>query len=262
MRTMTAAAGSAAFLVIAPGVSGRAGSLVADRMAGRRRLSGAGADHRRGGDRCGPRCAPGRVRQFAIQGRGTPAPPAPPGQLVGRRLYRYVRNPVYLAVLAVTTGQALLLNHPVLLGYCDRLASLFTHDGTVRIPHINAEATGREELRAGIEQLQGLLDYFVQTTHPGAIQLGGDTASGRAYLCEPGRFRDRSSQLNYANYHDRYQRTGDGWMVNQRVYEVRYLDTTPLAGSAPLHKGLDTTGGHHAHHRSSHRSPRLPGPGA
>src|SRR5262249_17275871 len=89
--------------------------------------------------------------QFAIQGRGPPAPPAPPGQLVVRRLYRYVRNPVYLAVLAVITGQALLLNHPVQLGYYDCLASLFTHDGTVRIPHINAKAAGREELRAGIE---------------------------------------------------------------------------------------------------------------
>jgi protein-S-isoprenylcysteine O-methyltransferase Ste14 len=55
--------------------------------------------------------------QFAIQGRGTPAPPLPTGQLVVRGLYRYVRNPMYLAVLAVLIGQALLLSRPVLLGY-------------------------------------------------------------------------------------------------------------------------------------------------
>jgi len=36
-----------------------------------------------------------------------------------------------------------------------------------------------------------------------------------------------------AIYHDRYQRTGDGWKFTERVYEIRYLDTTPLAGSAP-----------------------------
>jgi hypothetical protein len=60
----------------------------------------------------------------------------------------------------------------------DRLASLFTQDGAVRIPHINAEAVSREEIHAGIERLQGLWDYFVQTTHPGTIQLEGDTASG------------------------------------------------------------------------------------
>jgi Ketosteroid isomerase homolog len=121
----------------------------------------------------------------------------------------------------------------VMMGDYDRVASLFTQDGAVQIPDINAEAAGREEIRAGIEQLQGLWDYFVQTTHPGTIQLDGDTASGRAYIAELGRFRDGRSELNYAVYHDRYQRTGDGWKFTERVYEVRYLDTTPLAGSAP-----------------------------
>jgi ketosteroid isomerase-like protein len=121
----------------------------------------------------------------------------------------------------------------VMMGDYDRVASLFTQDGAVRIPDINAEAVSREEIRAGIERLQGLWDYFVQTTHPGTIQLDGDTASGRAYIAELGRFRDGRSELNYAIYHDRYQRTGDGWKFTERVYEVRYLDTTPLAGSAP-----------------------------
>jgi ketosteroid isomerase-like protein len=121
----------------------------------------------------------------------------------------------------------------VMMGDYDRVASLFTQDGAVRIPDINAEAVSREEVRAGIERLQGLWDYFVQTTHPGTIQLDGDTASGRAYLCELGRFRHGRSELNYGVYHDRYQRTGDGWKFTERVYEVRYLDTTPLAGSAP-----------------------------
>jgi ketosteroid isomerase-like protein len=75
----------------------------------------------------------------------------------------------------------------------DRLASLFTEDGVVRIPDINAEAVSREEIRAGVERLQGLWDYFVQTTHPGTIQLDGDTASGRAYIQELGRARDGRS---------------------------------------------------------------------
>src|SRR4029453_15227257 len=115
----------------------------------------------------------------------------------------------------------------------DRVASLFTPDGTVRMPHINAEAVGREAIRAGSERAQGLWEYFVQTVPPGTIQLAGDTAVGRAYIAELGRLRDGSSQLNYAIYHDRYQRTPDGWKFTERVYEVRYLDTTPLAGSAP-----------------------------
>jgi hypothetical protein len=78
-----------------------------------------------------------------------------------------------------------------------------------------------------------MCDYFVQTTHPGTIQLAGDTASGRAYISELVRMSDGSSQLNYAVYHDRYQRTPDGWKFAERVFEIKYLDTTPLAGSAP-----------------------------
>jgi ketosteroid isomerase-like protein len=120
----------------------------------------------------------------------------------------------------------------------DRFASLFTEDGAWRIPYINAELVSREAIRAGIERMQGLWDYFVQTAHSGMIQLEGDTAVGRVYISEFGRMRDGRSELNYAVYHDRYQRTSDGWKFAERVYEVRYLDTTPLAGSSPHTAGV------------------------
>jgi ketosteroid isomerase-like protein len=114
-----------------------------------------------------------------------------------------------------------------------RLASLFTPDGALRMPNIPVEQIGREQIRAGGEELQAQWEFFVQTTHPGTIALDGDTATGRAYIQELARTRDGRQGLNYAIYHDRYQRTGDGWKFAERVYEVRYLDTTPLAGSAP-----------------------------
>ncbi len=120
-----------------------------------------------------------------------------------------------------------------MMGDLDRMASLFTQDGSWRIPQIGVDFGNREEIRAGIERLRDTWEYFVQTTHPGTIQLAGDTAVGRAYLCEVGRMRDGSSHVNYAVFHDRYQRTPDGWKFAERVYEIRYLDTTPLAGSAP-----------------------------
>jgi len=44
---------------------------------------------------------------------------------------------------------------------------------------------------------------------------------------------DGASHLNYFVSHDRCQRTPDGWKFTERVYEVQYVDTTPLAGSAP-----------------------------
>lgn len=116
----------------------------------------------------------------------------------------------------------------------DRFASLFTRDAVWRIPGVDVEFVGRDQIRAGIERLQeGLWDYLVQTTHPGIIQLDGDTATGRAYVLSLGRMREGASHLNYSVYHDRYQRTPDGWKFTERVDEIRYLDTTPLTGSPP-----------------------------
>ena len=130
----------------------------------------------------------------------------------------------------------------------DRAASLFTPDGALRMPNIPAELVGREEIRAWGERVPALVDYLVQTTHPGTIQLDGDTASGRAYLQELVHSRGGRSELNYAIYHDRYQRASDGWKFTERVYEVRYRDTTPLAGSAPGAAGFaDDRGTGHRH---------------
>jgi protein-S-isoprenylcysteine O-methyltransferase Ste14 len=46
--------------------------------------------------------------RFALEGLGTPAPVAPPEKLVVTGLYRHVRNPMYVSVVAVILGQALL----------------------------------------------------------------------------------------------------------------------------------------------------------
>jgi protein-S-isoprenylcysteine O-methyltransferase Ste14 len=45
--------------------------------------------------------------RFVLEGRGTPAPIAPTEHLVVGGTYRYVRNPMYVAVIAVILGQAL-----------------------------------------------------------------------------------------------------------------------------------------------------------
>jgi ketosteroid isomerase-like protein len=71
----------------------------------------------------------------------------------------------------------------------DRVASLSTPDGALRMPNVPAELAGRKEIRAWGERVPALVDYLVQTTHPGTLQLDGDTASGRAYMQELGRPR-------------------------------------------------------------------------
>jgi protein-S-isoprenylcysteine O-methyltransferase Ste14 len=60
--------------------------------------------------------------RFVVEGLGTPAPIAPPARLVVGGLYRYVRNPMYLAVVAAIVGQALALGQPSLLCYAALVA--------------------------------------------------------------------------------------------------------------------------------------------
>jgi ketosteroid isomerase-like protein len=123
----------------------------------------------------------------------------------------------------------------VMLRDYDRAASLFTEDGALRMPNVPAELASPEEIRAFGRRVPEIVEFLVQNTHPGTITLDGDIASGRAYLQEVIRLRDGRSEINYAIYHDRYRRTPDGWKFTERVYEVRYHDTSPLAGSAPQH---------------------------
>jgi len=111
MRTLSAIAGSALFLVVAPGVvAGLAPWLPTDSY--RAPLS----------------AVPGFVpagfvlvvgataillhafARFALEGLGTPAPVAPTEKLVVGGIYRHVRNPMYVAVLSIILGQALIFS--------------------------------------------------------------------------------------------------------------------------------------------------------
>jgi protein-S-isoprenylcysteine O-methyltransferase Ste14 len=54
---------------------------------------------------------------FLVQGRGTPAPIDPPKELVAVGFYRYVRNPMYVGVLAMNIGHFLWFGYWNLLIY-------------------------------------------------------------------------------------------------------------------------------------------------
>jgi protein-S-isoprenylcysteine O-methyltransferase Ste14 len=87
--------------------------------------------------------APGIVdsfARFALEGLGTPAPIAPPQKLVVTGLYRYVRNPIYIALVAVIFGQALLFGDLPLLWY-GALLWLFFHVWVVTIEEPTLEQT-------------------------------------------------------------------------------------------------------------------------
>ncbi len=119
MRRTTAAVGSAVFFLLAPGVVVGLIPWLLTRWQAREPL---------------PYWAPVRVLggllllaglvvlvqafvRFVVEGFGTPAPVAAPERLVVGGAYRYVRNPMYVAVLAAIVGQGLLLGRLILLLY-------------------------------------------------------------------------------------------------------------------------------------------------
>jgi protein-S-isoprenylcysteine O-methyltransferase Ste14 len=63
--------------------------------------------------------------RFALQGVGTPAPVLPTRRLVVTGLYRYVRNPMYVAVVSLIIGQALIFENANLLEYGGLIGLLF-----------------------------------------------------------------------------------------------------------------------------------------
>ena len=62
------------------------------------------------------------VRDFYVAGRGSLAPWAPPERLVIVGLYRYSRNPMYIAVLTILCGWALAFGSRTLWVYAAAVA--------------------------------------------------------------------------------------------------------------------------------------------
>jgi protein-S-isoprenylcysteine O-methyltransferase Ste14 len=162
MRRPIAAAGSAAFFALAPGVVAGlvpwllTGWRVRDplpilplRVAGIALLAtGAGVLVQ-------------AFARFVVEGSGTPAPVAPTRTLVVGGLYRYVRNPMYLAVVAAIVGQALALGQPVLVPYAAAIGLAFW-----AFVHWYEEPTLARQFGAGYEAYRRAVPAWWPRRHP------------------------------------------------------------------------------------------------
>ena len=109
--------------------------------------------------------------RFALQGLGTPAPVMPPKRLVVTGLYRYVRNPMYVAVTALIAGQGL----PVR----ERHGAGVRRDRVGRILLVRCRlrrACAGRAVRRRVQALPGEREAMVTAHHPMA-RVGGKNAA-------------------------------------------------------------------------------------
>jgi protein-S-isoprenylcysteine O-methyltransferase Ste14 len=78
------------------------------------------------------------ARNLAVRGRGTPAIWDPPREFVSRGLYRMVRNPMYIGIELILTGEACFFQSPSLLliaflmGIIFHLFVIFSEEPTLK----------------------------------------------------------------------------------------------------------------------------------
>lgn len=116
MRRTHAAAGSALFFLIGPGLEAGVGPWLLTRVAGGEqdwpalvRAAGAALIV------AGLAVVAEVFARFVGEGAGTPSPAAPTARLVVGGAYRFVRHPMYVATATVIVGEALAFGEPVLL---------------------------------------------------------------------------------------------------------------------------------------------------
>jgi len=140
--------------------------------------------------------------RFVVEGVGTPAPVAPTQELVVGGLYRYVRNPMYLAVAAIV-GQALVLGQPALLLYAGAVGAAtgaFVHwyeqSTLARQFGVQYEPTGVPCQPGGRADARG---HRARPTSPaaadparGLLSPGQDRVAGGSFLRRPSMPHGRS----------------------------------------------------------------------
>lgn len=99
--------------------------------------------------------------RFVVEGFGTPIPVAPPDRLVVGGLYRYVRNPMYVAIFSAVIGQALIFGDPWLLLYAAVMAvPVYSFVHWYEEPHL------RRRFGAEYERYLARVPGWWPTVHP------------------------------------------------------------------------------------------------
>lgn len=100
------------------------------------------------------------------------------------------------------------------------VVDLFAEDGEMDTS-LEAPIRGRAALLEAFQRLVGNAD-FQPFVHNHVIELNGDTASGTCYV-DLRATQEGRSMIGSGVYHDRYVRKAEGWKIQSRGLELRFL---------------------------------------
>jgi protein-S-isoprenylcysteine O-methyltransferase Ste14 len=109
---------------------------------------------------------------FAVVGKGTPAPIDPPKEIVVVGFYSYIRNPMYLGIIFILLGQAIVYESIDVFIYCCLIFILF-HVFVVYYeePALHRQFGGKYE--AYIQKVPRWFPDFCNFWQKGRITTGG-----------------------------------------------------------------------------------------
>jgi len=103
-------------------------------------------------------------------------------------------------------------------------ASTWTEDCHWSLPGAGT-FKGKEEALGFFDNALSSTDFVVQLLYQGTIEVDGNKASGRWYLCEHLRFKGQANGMfNIASYKDGYVKENNKWLIASRDYHVLYND--------------------------------------
>lgn len=115
----------------------------------------------------------------------------------------------------------------------DVLGTLFTENAQYMIPHLKAHYNGRDEIVAGIKQVEMFdMTYHTICNHTFDISTDGKNASGEVY-CVAYHFNNESGGTSRYDmgirYQDKYEKQDDGrWIFAERTLGLDWEDSRTL----------------------------------
>ena len=110
----------------------------------------------------------------------------------------------------------------------ERLQTLFTADAIQQVRHLELEYHNRDEIIAGISQIEQMFESTYHAVHNQLVLLEDDRAEGETY-CVARHFNtaEDGSISCYEmgiRYQDEFLRTAEGWQFSRRELLVDYQD--------------------------------------